>query len=129
MAGRRSAPRTGPGASRRFPRSIRLRKSADYDLVHRTGSRLDYGILWVRYRPMPGCSPRFGLAVSRRVGKAVVRNRVKRWIREAIRHERGDLTGVDVVFVARPSAAAAGYLAVRRAVARAMAEVAAQGGE
>jgi ribonuclease P protein component len=52
---------------------------------------------------------RFGLTVSRKVGGAVVRNRVKRWLREAVRHERSSvLGGWDVVIVAQPDAAIAG---------------------
>jgi len=47
----------------------------------------------------------------------VVRNRVKRWLREAIRHERGALGGcVDVVIIARHSAAEAGAPALRSQV-------------
>ncbi len=53
----------------------------------------------------------------------MVRNRVKRWLREAIRHERGELTGVDMVFIARPSAATAGFEPIRRHVARAFQRV------
>ena len=52
---------------------------------------------------------RFGLTVSRKVGGAVVRNQVKRWLREAVRHERSSvLGGWDVVIVAQPDAAIAG---------------------
>lgn len=57
---------------------------------------------------------RFGLTVSRKVGNAVVRNRVKRCLREALRSvpERGDrpldaLSRVDVVFIARSTAGSA----------------------
>lgn len=46
------------------------------------------------------------------MGNAVVRNRVKRWLRESIRRQRGGLDSVDVVFIARPTAASAGYGAV-----------------
>jgi ribonuclease P protein component len=64
----------------------------------------------------PG-SPRFGMAVSRKVGNAVVRNRVKRHTREAIRHHREGIVGVDVVFIALPLAATASGVELRAEVA------------
>jgi ribonuclease P protein component len=48
-----------------------------------------------------------GITVSSKVGVAVVRNRVKRKLREAVRHEIRGLPAVDLVLTARPSAAAA----------------------
>lgn len=56
----------------------------------------------------PGSGPmtRVGFAVSRKVGNAVVRNRVKRWIREGLRKVPGPRGGVwDLVLVARAEAA------------------------
>lgn len=45
---------------------------------------------------------RYGFAVGRRVGNAVARNRVKRWLREAVRHLHPCLrSGYDLVFIAR----------------------------
>lgn len=53
---------------------------------------------------------RLGLTVSRRVGNAVVRNRVKRRVREWFRHRRENLgDGVDLVVIARPEAAGLSY--------------------
>jgi ribonuclease P protein component len=54
--------------------------------------------------------PRFGVTVSRKVGGAVVRNRVKRWVRESCRRIQPEFpAGLDLVVVARPSASRAGY--------------------
>jgi ribonuclease P protein component len=58
--------------------------------------------------------PRFGLAVSRKVGNAVVRNRVKRWIRESLRVGAAGIGGHDVVVIARSAAAEAGLDAIAR---------------
>lgn len=57
----------------------------------------------------PGKNPertRLGLTVSRKVGNAVVRNRVKRRVREWFRHEADMLpSGLDIVVIARRDAA------------------------
>lgn len=103
---------------------MRLRKSADFRAVSRQGRRLIRGPLVVLYLPRPDAGPRFGLAVSRRVGNSVVRNRVKRWLRESIRGERGDLSAHDVVFIARRHAATAGFMAIRGHVAAALQHIA-----
>ena len=60
---------------------------------------------------------RVGISTSKRVGKAVVRNRVKRLIREAVRGLLPRVApGRDLVFVARPAAAGADFEQVSGAV-------------
>jgi ribonuclease P protein component len=54
--------------------------------------------------------PRLGITVSKKVGKAVVRNQVKRWVRESYRRLSGLVPpGLDLVVVARPTAVDRGY--------------------
>lgn len=53
---------------------------------------------------------RLGITVSRRVGKAVQRNRVKRLLREAFRLQKQRFPrGLDLVLIARPAAAGATF--------------------
>jgi ribonuclease P protein component len=56
---------------------------------------------------------RVGITVSSKVGGAVIRNRVKRRLREAIRHELAGLPAADLVLVARPSAVRSGVAEFR----------------
>jgi ribonuclease P protein component len=92
--------------------------------VQRGGRKLHRRLLVVVYRRNELATVRFGLSVSRKVGTAVVRNRVKRWLREAARHQREELGmagGVDVVLIARPEAATAGYETLYTELAAALA--------
>ena len=105
-----------------------MRKTADYRRIQEQGRRVRQAHLLVVFLPGEREESRFGLTVSRKVGNAVVRNRVKRWLREAIRHERGALPGRwDVVFIAHPSASTAGQAILQRQVQSAVARIPAAG--
>ena len=92
--------------------------------MQRTGQTVRLRHLRMCVLSSNGEGPRYGLTVSRRVGNAVVRNRVKRWIRESIRQaDTAGIGSVDVVFIARPSAADAGFAAIRRDVEQGLARL------
>lgn len=91
----------------RFPKSARLLKRAEFVAVKEGGRSFADGPLAASFAPRPAGAPasaRVGLTVSSKVGNAVVRNRIKRRLREAVRHELELLPPVDLVIVARASA-------------------------
>lgn len=96
-------------------RAQRLRRGADFAAVYERGRAWSNHMLAVRVLPNDLPLSRFGFAVGKRVGKAVVRNRVKRRLREIVRglHPAG---GWDVVIIARPAAVDAEFAALTDAV-------------
>ena len=120
-----------PPADRRtlsFPKSARLLRRSEFAALKQHGRGFVDGPLAVSWIPRtaepsrPGMArsvARVGITVSSKVGEAVVRNRVKRRLREAIRHELHQLPPVDLVLVARSSATRATVAELRAWVRRA----------
>jgi ribonuclease P protein component len=92
--------------SPRSSRSGRLSRSAEFERVYRQGRSTANRQLVLYTFPNPSAErPRLGLSVSRKVGGAVQRNKVKRLLREAFSRNEPKLSpGHDLVVVARPDA-------------------------
>jgi ribonuclease P protein component len=90
-------------------RRHRLSRSRDFDAVYRHGRSVStrFLVLYSFARDDDG-PPRIGFAVPKGTGSAVVRNRVKRQLREAWRARLADIpAGRDYVLIARPGLAEA----------------------
>lgn len=86
-----------------FPRTHRIRTAVEYAAVYDARVRESRGPLTVYGRPNALAHPRMGFSVSRKVGTAPRRNRIRRLLREAFRHMQFDLPrGYDLVIVVRP---------------------------
>ena len=85
---------------RTFPPRYRVRKAAEYRAIFENGRKLRAGPILGYLRPNGLPHSRLGMAVSRKVGGAPRRNRIKRLFREAFRLIREELpTGYDVVLI------------------------------
>ena len=98
-------------------RLIGLRKRAEFVQVQNKGTRYRGRCLLMMVHPNGGEQSRVGLTVSRKVGNAVVRNRVRRRLREFIRsNPELFISGQDYVFIARARAATAGSSTLHKEV-------------
>ena len=132
----------------KFPKVARLLKHADFDRVYRTGRRQFSAcitVFWLRRSVTPltemegkrgaenragvNAGPRVGFTVSRVMGGSVVRNRIRRRLREAVRLNLTHLSvpepqAVDVVINPKKSAMTAEFDKLKSEVAEAFRAIA-----
>lgn len=103
-------------------RQHRITRGEDYRRVVRTGRRVG-GALCITHAVLhvPEAPARFGFIVSKTVGNAVTRNRVRRRLTTIVeRRLQAGLTGVDIVFRALPASATASFTLLEHEVNRSL---------
>ena len=104
-----------------FPKEVRLRRRGEFLRVQERGHKVTADCLLCLVLPNGRADglTRLGLTVSTKVGPSVVRNRIRRRLRELFRTRKASLPrGLDMVFIARSSAAEAEWPRVVRAYER-----------
>ena len=104
-------------SSRGYPRAVRLLQRGDFDAVYEAGRRRasKQFLVFYRRRESGNSASRFGISVKKALGGAVLRNRLKRRIREILRLHRQEIaSGWDIVIHPRSSVATAPFTAIER---------------
>ena len=105
-------------------REYRLRQHRDFTRVYRRGHSIAVPAFVLYRRGNGGTGTRIGFSVSKKIGKAVVRNRIKRRFRAAVREELAAFDpGYDYIFVVRRAALELDYTALRSVIAKGTAAV------
>nr|WP_275095073.1 ribonuclease P protein component [Oryzomonas japonica] len=102
-----------------FPKSARLRKRLEFLRLLNSPHKFATKGFLVVWQENDGSQARLGVTVSKKVGCAVVRNRIKRYTRETFRQMRLFLPCVDLNVVARRESAMMDFGAVRRELEKA----------
>jgi len=100
--------------TRPYPRSARLLRRGEFERVYREGRRRSSKqfVVFAR-RTEPDAPARFGTSVKKAVGGAVVRNRIRRRVREIVRLHRSEVPpGWDIVIHPRATVAKAEFAAL-----------------
>ena len=84
-----------------FARKYRLGENKNYRYVYRRGKSFPSRNLVLVY--LKGREQKFGFSVSGKVGNAVTRNRIRRFMREDVRKMRANLKCGKYIFIARPA--------------------------
>ena len=111
-------PEPNPKGTARFSKAARLRHRQEFLRAQAQGKRFHTRHFGVTLAPMAEDHPRLGLVATRRMGKAVQRNRVKRLLREFFRRHQSGLPAFDLVIMAKKEAAALGYHQVEEELGR-----------
>ena len=111
--------RDGARRDESFPRRYRLGGNRNYRYVYRRGKSFPSRNVVLIY--LKGREQRFGFSVSGKVGNAVTRNRIRRYMREDVRRMRATLKRGKYVFIARQGIVDLSHAALTRELQRLLA--------
>ena len=96
-----------------FPREARLVRRGEFDAVYRAGKRRSSSHFTLFFRANQLACSRFGFSIKKALGGAVVRNRIRRRVREIVRGHRQEIpAGWDIVIHPKSSVARAEFAAL-----------------
>ena len=97
-----------------WDRASRLVRKSDFEAAYRRGARLKSPQFVVFYCANGGAGSRFGISVKKALGNAVVRNRIRRRIREILRRNLREIpSGWDFVMHPRRSVGHSDFVALQ----------------
>ena len=102
-----------------FPKRDRILRPGEFRELYREGTRYSVKEFLLFVKREGQGPPRFGLSVSKRIGTATTRNRIKRYLRETFRTHKGELKpDLKMAIVARPGSARLNFTQCREKVVK-----------
>ena len=124
------SPADGTARPEGLPKEKRIAKRRDFLRVYETGQKFFSRYAVVFYASNDMAHSRVGVTATKKLGKANVRNRLKRWTREIYRRQREplglDRNALDVVINVKPNAAEANFADYSADLERGLRKIAAE---
>ncbi len=99
-----------PRGDKRYPRQERMQYKWEFDQVKKQGRSFSGKLIVLSILKHKLNGRRIGYIITKRIGPAVIRNKIRRRLREIYRtHHLSLKSGISIVIIARPSASNASY--------------------